>query len=235
MVNKEFIKEHTSFLTHQYKKKSTRLTSEDIQDLLQDTFEKVTLYQDYYINDFKPKSLLSEEDGLRSWLSLLTLHVYDRFMRGSLQITEIAKDYTHDEMLETVTDYFYMSNKEEVDSFIRMLPKEQSNVVYLKLILGYSHDEVSKNLYINTIKSRTLFSRGMTNLKKLINSDNPKEEVLTEPKILKPHGDRPYAGEWWWRYGESDEQRNGKCYTYTQTEVQAYCMANNLNYKGQKL
>jgi len=230
MVTEEFIKLHKPYLVSSYKKKSSRLTTEDIEDLVQDTFEKVTLYQDYYINDFSPKSKLTDVDKTRSWLSLLTVHVYDRFMRGNIQITEIVKEYTKEDLLEESSNYFYSANKEEVDSFINMLPQEQSNIVYLKLILGHSHNEISSKLYIDTIKSQTIFRRGMDNLKKLINSDDPDKEVLQEAKILKPLGDRPYAGEWWWRYGESEFQKNGACYTFTNDEIIAHCNLNNLKY-----
>lgn len=230
MVTTEFIESHKGFLLASYRKKSQLLTTEDLEDLVQDTFEKVTLYQDYFLCDFKPKSVLNDKDCIRSWLSLLTLHVYDRFKRGSLQITEIAKDYTKDDLLEDVNDYFYSSNKEEVDSFINLLPELQRNIVYLKLILGHTHPEIASKLRINVFKSQTVFSRGMKNLKKLINSDNPKEEVLEEVRILKPYGDKPFAGEWWWRYGESEFQKNGKCYVYTNEEVVTYCNDNNLEY-----
>ena len=60
MVNEEFIKEHQGYLVYLYKKKSNKLTTEDIQDLVQDTFEKVTLYKDYF-DDTK--------GTIRNWLS----------------------------------------------------------------------------------------------------------------------------------------------------------------------
>lgn len=223
MVTKEFIKEYTPYLTFIYKKKSSNLTTEDIQDLVQDTFEKVTLYKDYF-DDTK--------GTIRNWLSMMTVHVYDRFKRGSLVIDEIVNDYTQDDMLETMSNYFYTSNKEEVDLFINMLPNQQRDVVYFKLVLGHSHEEIAHKLRFSVTNASTLYNRGLSNLKKLINSDSPEDEVLIEPKILKPHGDRPYAGDWAWRYGETEEQRNGKCYTYTQREVQEYCLANNVNYRG---
>lgn len=221
MVTKEFIKEHEAYLIYIYKKKNTSLTREDIQDLVQDTFEKVTLYQDYFD---------SSKGTLRGWLSMMTVHVYDRFKRGALVIDEIAKDYTQDDMLESMSNYFYTSNKEEVDLYINMLPNQQRDVVYFKLVLGHTHDEIAYKLKFSVVNARTLYTRGLSNLKKLINSDDPKSEVLTEPKILRPHGDKPYAGDWAWRYGETESQRNGESYTYTNEEVIAYCNAHNVNY-----
>lgn len=232
MVNEEFIKDNKPFLVTQYKSKSNKLTTEDIEDLVQDTFEKVTLYQDYFINDFDVSKKIPEHKRLHAWLKLVCVQVYDRHHRGSLQIDEIANDYSKDDLLESHNDYYYNNNKEEVDKLINMLPNKQRDVVYFKLILGHTHDEVAFKVNTTVTAAQTVFKRGLANLKKLVNSDNPEEEVLYEPKLLKPHGDKPYAGDWAWRFGESEQQRNGECYTYTQDEVKAYCQANNVNYKG---
>lgn len=221
MVTKEFIKEYTPYITFALKKKDSTLTKEDLQDLVQDVFEKVTLYQDYF-DDSK--------GSLKSWLSLMCVHVYDRYARGLLQIDEIAKDYSKDDLLESHNNYFYNSNKEEVDQLINMLPNKQRDVVYFKLILGHSYDEIALKVDMSSNAAGTTFSRGLANLKKLINSDNPEQEIMYEPKILKPHGDKPYSGEWNWRYGESEDRRNGTCYVLTNKELVTFCMSRNLNY-----
>ena len=223
MVTKEFIKDYTPYLTSILKKKDSKLTKEDLQDLVQDVFEKVTLYQDYFD---------SEKGTLKSWLGLMCVHVYDRHIRCSLQIDEIASDYSKDDLLESHNDYYYNNNKEEVDELVNMLPNKQRDIVYLKLILGHSYNEIASKLSTTVTAATTMFSRGLTNLKTLINSDDPEHEIMYEAKILKPYGDKPYEGNWAWRYGESEAQKNGKCYTYTKDEVQEYCLANNLNYKG---
>lgn len=230
MVTKEFIKLHRNYLATTFKNKSNKLTTEDIDDLIQDTLEKVTLYQDYYLNEFDTQEKIPGHKRLKTWLKFLSVQVYDRFKRGSLQIDEIVKDYTKDDMLIESSNYFYTANKEEVDGFINMLPESQSTVVYMKLVLGYSHDEVSKNLYTSVAACTSNFKRGMDNLKKLINSDDPEKEVLQETKILQPHGDKPYAGDWAWRYGENEDRRNGKPRVYTNEEIIAYCNLNNMNY-----
>jgi len=222
MVTKEFIKEHKSYLVFLYKKKDSQLTREDIEDLVQDTFEKVTLYKDYF----------DESKGtLRNWLSMLTVHVYDRYKRGSLVIDEIVKDYSQEEVLLDTNNYFYTANKEEVDMFINMLPKNQSNIVHMKLVLGHSHEEISKILYASVTACTSTFKRGMDNLKKLINSDNPEKEVLQEAKILRPVGDRPYAGDWSYRYGENEDRRNSKVRIYTDEDIEAYKQLENTHYK----
>lgn len=231
MVTKEFIKKYQSFLASEYKKKSSKLTKEDIEDLVQDTFEKVTLYQDYYTNEFDTQKKIPENARMKAWLKLLCVDVYGKYQRGSLVIDEMVKDYTEEDKLFDSNDYFYTANKEEVDAYINMLPKSQSTVVYMKLVLGYSHEEVSKNLFISTIAAQSTFKRGMDNLKKLVNSDNPEKEVLQETKILKPHGDRPFAGDWAWRYGESEEQRNSKVYIYTDADIEVYKQLENTHYK----
>jgi len=94
MVTKEFIKEHTLYLTNTLRKKDSKLTREDVQDLVQDVFEKVTLYQDYFD---------ASKGSLKSWLSLMCVHVYDRHRRGLLQIDEITNDYSKDDLLDTRT------------------------------------------------------------------------------------------------------------------------------------
>ena len=221
MVTKEFIKEFTPHLTYVLKRKDSHLTKEDLQDLVQDVFEKVTLYQDYF-DDSK--------GSLKSWLSLMCVHVYDRYARGLLQIDEIAKDYTKDDLLESHNDYYYNNNKEEVDQLINMLPNKQRDVVYFKLILGHTYDEIATKVNISSTAASTTFSRGLANLKKLINSDNPEQEIMYEPKILKPHGDKPYSGDWAWRYGETKAQRNGTCYVLTNEELVAFCTSRNLKY-----
>ena len=230
MVTIEFIKEYKPYLISIYKQKSNKLTTEDIEDLVQDTFEKVTLYQDYYINDYDKSKSIPETKRLKSWLKLVCVQVYDRFKRGSLQIEEMVKDYTKEEMIFDISNHFYTANKDEVDMFINMLPKSQRNVVYMKLVLGHSHEEIAKKLYTSVAASTSNLKRGMDNLKQLIDSDNPDKEVLQEAKILKPHGDRPYAGEWWWRYGENKDRCNSKPYVYTNDEIIAYCNLNNLKY-----
>jgi len=221
MVTKEFIKEHTLYLTNTLRKKDSKLTKEDVQDLVQDVFEKVTLYQDYFD---------ASKGSLKSWLSLMCVHVYDRHRRGLLQIDEITNDYSKDDLLESSNDYYYNNNKEEVDQLINMLPNKQRDTVYFKLILGHTHEEVANRTGSTVTAAQTMFRRGLDNLKKLINSDNPEQEIMYEPKILKPHGDKPYAGDWSWRYGENKERVNGKWYTYTKKEIIAYCDKHNLNY-----
>lgn len=222
MVTKEFIKEHKRFLVGVYKSKDRKLTREDLQDLVQDTFEKVTLYQDYF----------DETKGtLRNWLQMLCVHVWDRHKRGMLVIDEIQKDYTSDDLIEPTNDYFYSANKEEVDSLIDMLPKTQRLAVYYKLILGFTHEEVAGKLRCTTTASQTTYTRGLANLKKLIASDNPEKEVLHETKILKPYGDKPFDGDWAWQYGRSADHRNSKCHEYTQDEIKEYCDSRQLNYK----
>ena len=221
MVTKEFIKEFTPHLTYVLKRKDSNLTKEDLQDLVQDVFEKVTLYQDYF-DDSK--------GSLKSWLSLMCVHVYDRYARGLLQIDEIAKDYTKDDLLESHNDYYYNNNKEEVDTLINLLPNNQRDIVYFKLILGHTYDEIATKVNISSTAASTTFSRGLANLKKLINSDNPEQEIMYEPRILKPHGDKPYSGDWAWRYGETKAQRNGKQYIYTNEELVTFCTSRNLNY-----
>lgn len=228
MVTKEFIKQYRPLLASLYRGKDKSLTKEDIQDLVQDTFEKITLYQDYYINDYGKN--IPEDKRMTSWLKLITVQIYDRYRRGSLQIDEIVKDYTKDDLLDDTSNYFYSANKEEVDMFINMLPSNQRDIVYLRLVLGHSYDEISHKLYTSATAASTTFSRGLDNLKKLINSEDPEKEVLTESIPLRPYGDKPYAGEWWWRYGESEERRHSKIRPYTNEEVIAYCNANNVKY-----
>jgi len=230
MVTKEFIKEHKPYLVSVFKNKDNKLTTEDIEDLIQDTFEKVTLYHDYYTNEFDVHKKIPEHKRLKSWLKLICVQVFDRHKRGALVREEIVKDYTREEVRRETNNYLYTANKEEVDMFIGMLPKNQSNVVHMKLILGHSHEEIAKILYTSVVACTSTFKRGMDNLKKLINSDNPEKEVLHEAKLLKPHGDRPYAGDWAWRYGESEEQRNGKAYVYTNEELVTFCTSRNLKY-----
>ena len=230
MVTEEFIKNNKSFIISTFKNKDRKLTNEDLQDLFQDTLEKVTLYQDYYINDFDKSKSIPEPKRLHAWLKLVTVQVYDRYRRGSIQIDEIVKDYTKDDLLISYSDYFYTANKDEVDELINLLPNKQRNIVYLKLILGHSYNEISSKLRSNNNAVCAVFNRGLTNLKKLINSDNPEKEVLEEVKLLKPIGDKPFAGDWAWRYGESEFQRNGKQYVYTNEELVTFCTARNLNY-----
>lgn len=229
MVTKEFIKEYKPYLVSLYKQKDSTLTTEDIEDLVQDTFEKVTLYQDYYLNDYDKDKKIPKDIRLKTWLKFVCVQVYDRFKRGAIQIDEIVKDYTKEEMLFD-TSNFYTANKEEVNMFINLLPTSQKNVVYLKLVLGCSHEEIASRLYMSVPASTSNFKRGMDNLKKLINSDNPDKEVLQEAKILKPYGDKPFAGDWSWRYGESKEQRNSKPYVYTNEELVTFCTLHNLKY-----
>ena len=230
MVTKDFIKDNEGFLKGLYRSKGSQLTTEDIQDLVQDTFEKVTLYQDYFIHDFDKSHKIPEGKRVQAWLKLVAVQVYDRHLRGLVQITEIAKDYTEDDLLFSNNEYYYHQHKEEIDALIELLPNKQKETVYLKLILGHTYEEIANKVHSTVTAVSTLFSRGLANLKKLINSDNPEDEVMYEPKILKPHGDKPYAGDWAWRYGESEFQRNTRHYIYTNEEIIAYCNLNNLKY-----
>ena len=221
LVNDKFIKDFTPLVRSLLQNKGI-----DTEDMVQDVFEKAILYQDYYEDTF--------ESTIQSWLGLLVTHVFDRHVRdGTIEVLSLddsseAMQVTEEDLLYSVNDHFYSSNKEEVDYFIDLLPPKQRDTVYLKLVLGYTYKEISKSLGVSESGAQTNFSAGVKNLRKLLISDDPDHEVLIEPKILGSYGDKPYAGDWAWRPNESPDRSPSKVKIFTPEEIKQYGQDNNV-------
>lgn len=208
--------------------KDNNLSDEDMVELNQEVFYKALLYQDYYEED---------KGSVSTWLGLLVTHVYDRYLRDldPSNVQYIEDDSTEvfmvtkEDLLFSVNDHYYHSNKEEIDKYINMLPQKQRKVVYLKLILGYNFSEISSEIGSTESTNRSNFSAGIKNLKLLLESDKPEEVHLEESKLLKPYGDKTYSGDWAWRPNESPDRCAGPVKIFTPDEVRQYCRENNLN------
>lgn len=232
-IDDKFIDDYTNHVYDLLYLKDSNLGEEEFFDLKQEVFYKALLYQDYY----------EEQKGaVSTWLGLLVTHVYDRHLRDKqpYDVTSLSDDdsneaymVTKDDLLYDVNDHYYYSNKEEIDTYINMLPSKQRKVVYLKLVLGYTYQEISSEVGSTESTNRSNFEAGIKNLKKLLESDKPEEVHLVETKILKPYGDKAYSGDWAWRPNESPDRSPGDVKIYTPWEIQHYCQENNLSYVGE--
>lgn len=228
-INSEFYINYKDYVTHSLQERGY-----NDPDLVQDVFEAAMLHVDYFNHDFK--------GSVTNWINLLCVHVIDRVKRSTdlMNTDPYEIDYSDDsseaflvtesDLLISTNGYYYSKNKEEVDRYINMLPERQYNVVSLKLILGYTHDEISDKLNITKSASESSYSLGIKNLKQLLESDSPEEELLQDNKVLKPYGDKPYSGDWAWRPNESPDRSAGEVKHYSRNEVKAYCQEHNLNY-----
>jgi len=229
-IDKEFIKDNEALVQSLLLKKNSSLSEEDLKDLHQDTFEKCLLYKDYY----------DETKGaVGTWLGLIVTHVYDRYIRSTDALDSDVSDIDQEEyddlslvdLLTSSDNHYFMHNKEQVQYYIGMLPKAQQDKLYLHLILGYTHDEISEALDITPQSSRTLCSAAVKNLRQLVESDDPDKEVLKEPELLQSRSKVPYSGDWSWRPNETPDRSPGLTKIFTASEVQQYCKENNLAYK----
>jgi RNA polymerase sigma-70 factor (ECF subfamily) len=212
--------------------KDNSLQEQDLEELNQEVFYKALLYQDYY------------EEGkgsVSTWLGMLVTHVYDRYLRERDQLdTKSINDdsseaymVTEDDLLHETNNHYYYTNRDEIDSYISLLPKKQRKVVYLKLIQGFTYAEISSEVGSTESTNRSNFEAGIKNLRRLLQSDNPEEELLQEITVLKPYGDKSYSGDWAWRPNESPDRSAGEVKRYTPAEVKEYCKENNLMYAGE--
>jgi len=210
--------------------KDNSLQEDQIEELTQEVFYKALLYQDYY----------EEEKGsVSTWLGLLVHHVHSRYIRdldqadvSSIDDSSEALFLTEEDLLHDINNHYYFTNRDEIDSYIRLLPTKQRKVVYLKLVQGFTYTEISSEVGSTESTNRSNFEAGIKNLRKLLQSDKPEEEHLQEIKLLKPYGDRSYSGDWSWRPNESPDRCAGEVKVYTPEEVQKYCQENNIKYSG---
>ena len=129
---------------------------------------------------------------------------------------------TDEEVLTESNSYYYYKNKDEVDYLLNLLPEGQRDKLYLRLVFGYSHKEIAEQLNITEGSSRVACKTATDNLKKLCNSEHPEDVTLREYNILKPYGNKPYAGDWAYRIGETEDRCHGKVKFYTEEEIQEY-------------
>jgi len=225
MITQDFITSNTGLVRNLFYKKNSSLTEDDIEDLLQETWYAVTLFQDSY----NPN-----KGTIGTFLGLIVTHVYDRYTRGSdalnPELIDDVPDVTADDIVLSNNEHYYMQNKDHVDQYMSWLPKKQRDILHLRLILGYTHEEIAKALDITEGNSSTLCSRAMKNLSKLIESKDPSAENITESKVLRTRGDVPYSGDWAWRPNESPDRSPGMVNQYTAGEVLDYCQENNIKY-----
>ena len=226
MITKEFIDEHTPLVRGLYMRKNALLTDEDIEDLIQETWYKVTLFQESYDPN---------KGTINTFLGLIVTHVYDRYIRGSDALTpdliEDVPDISNDDCMLTNNEHYYLQNKDHVDQYMSWLPKKQRDILHLRLILGYSHEEISKALEITISNSQKICSHAMKNLEKLVESKDPGSENISEGKGLKTRGDVPYSGDWAYRPNETPDRSPGMVKEYTPSEVYNYCQEHNVKYK----
>lgn len=211
--------------------KDNSLQEDVLEELNQEVFYKALLYQDYY----------EEEKGsISTWLGLLVHHVHSRYIRDKDQFEsssiqdDVSEAYmlTSEDLLHDSNNHYYYTNRDEIDSFIALLPTKQRKVVYLKLIQGFTYSEISAEVGSTESTNRSNFEAGIKNLRKLLQSDTPEEEVLQEIKTLKPYGDKSYSGDWSWRPNESPDRSAGEVKVYTPEDIREYCQENNLKYAG---
>lgn len=153
---------------------------QDVEDLVQDVFEKCKLYEDYFDPD---------KGSVKGWLAKMVIHVVDRSKRGSdimdnpfisLDTSYFDEDDEEVSLYETLTeddsfyekesDYYYLDNRPEVTYYVDQLEERQRQVLEFKLILGYTHNEIADTLGISASTSAAVLKEAVKSLEKLVNS-----------------------------------------------------------------
>jgi len=192
IIDKEFIQCYNKYIQKTLKRHHAQ--DKDMPDLIQDVYEKLVLYQDYYEEKW--------DSNVKNYIFYICRHCVNRRYRGHdvLDMTDsldihVTVDGENIPMEETLTpedsvtnegsDLFYLQNTEEVLEMIEQLRYPQREVLRHKLIMGKSHKEIACILQISETNSKTLLHRGIEQLRKIVSGE---EEVeLLQHKFKGMH------------------------------------------------
>ena len=152
---------------YNYIMRSTDITNEEADDLLQEIFIKV------YKNIFE----VSESVSFSSWIYRITHnHLIDYFRKNSKIEKVSLDDESYSFLINNIKSDFdpkldldKKEIKEIVQKALSKIRKEYREILVLKFIEDKSYDEISDNLRIPTATVGTLINRAKTEIKQNLN------------------------------------------------------------------
>ncbi len=126
-------------------------------DALQETFIKILKY----IKNYKGKG------SFEGWIRRIAVNASFEMIKKIRQIKFLEED-NHFNILSTVPDINNELDTQDLMKLIDKLPESQSIVFNLKIIEGYSHEEIAKLLKIKPATSRSNLTRARISMIKLL-------------------------------------------------------------------
>jgi len=140
------------------------------QDALQETF----------INIFKYIKKYSGQGSFEGWMKRIAVNCSFAIVKKVNKVNFYEEIELQYHLPTDVPDVYSQLNEEVLLKLIARLPKNQQIVFNMKVIEGFSHDEIAKMLKIKPSTSRSNLVRARLNLLKQIE----KSEYIVLPKAI---------------------------------------------------
>lgn len=137
---------------------------EDIQSSLNEVFLKVLLNLPHFLNQDKPI------ESFKFWCRRIAINnIIDQF-RKNKKYNETFEMYAinSQESLDITNEEEINFISEEMDAALNELPEIQKTIVWLHVIEGYKHREISTELKMNENTIRAIFRTAIVKLKTML-------------------------------------------------------------------
>ena len=138
-------------------------------DALQETFIKILKY----IKSYKGKG------SFEGWIRRIAINASFEMIKKIRPIKFIDEEIVFD-VISTVPDIYAELDTQDLMNLVNQLPESQNIVFNLKIIEGYSHEEIGKLLKIKPATSRSNLTRARITIIKLLNASESNNLTTTK-------------------------------------------------------
>ena len=138
-------------------------------DALQETFIKVLKY----IKSYKGKG------SFEGWMRRIAVNASFEMIK-KIRPIKFVEENNHFDIVSTVPDINSELDTQDLMKLVNQLPESQNVVFNLKIIEGYSHEEIGKLLKIKPATSRSNLARARVTMIKLLNESESNHYQATK-------------------------------------------------------